>query len=995
MYASPARRDSQSAKGLVSSPPPYLAAASTPQQQQQQQQQQHRSTPFHASSTLTTVSPRGGAATFRSTTNASSPAATQLLHDTTVLTAVNKGLTSMRSILHLEEMVCLETLNLHMNLLTSLDRALMSSACMRNLTDLDVSGNELEGLEGVECLVKLQRLNAASNRIHSVSGQLCRPLHELQWFNISFNLLEDILGLRELPADTILFVDISGNLIRRWEAVDALSHCHRLRELRITIARYAAGNNSPASTASPASRDQVDEASLQLLDNPLVGTAGYQDHVRTILPQLVLLDGRRVGFDPLQDPSSIGYHPHATNAPLPATGGQRFSSMLDASAHPHQLRPSQLSVQALDWHQQHQVEDLSPLKLRTTPPSTTTFAGGVGAAKTKHISRSSQTEGLSLSSGSPSSSTGKLQRSVAVEAALSLPIDAAHAQLVQELEKRNSEHAAASQRERSEHRSKVLKLQQLLSSATAERDDARFTARELEASAAHELNQHLQSHAHTVAQVAALKEELQRASSDAERHEQIALKLQRDRLMTASREHDEHKKQKWSVKFSALEREHKIALTNQEEMIKSQVTAAHAVVTEAKDRSIAALRTEVELLKEQSAALKSERRSIETTAWHRVSQSLVTVEAAERLSLASQSLAEGLSMHASWNAHLQALRDVAFRREWDQLLRAYQYAATKPHTSETSTNTTPPPDVVRCSSSSSMLVQTEPLPPCLPIRSHKPHTSEASTNTTPPPVVRCSTSSSMLVQTEPLPPPDPCQRCPALARRVVEIETISSSLAQKSANDQLRIADLEKNISSLLQRHEDDLHEAREGLQEQHQRTVNNLKASMAAQEEAHQREIEDITSEYRIKIDEKRTIVSQFQAQVDHLKTELEEVQRQRDEEAVTAANTAASHAQHRKSVEEGILQRQQMSENTTRVALQNQQLLDAVNTLRHQLVAVDTVNHSLSVRTEETVALLKASERDIVRLQHELRSAIDAKDSAESEKNRMREQLRSIAAA
>jgi hypothetical protein len=891
------------------------------------------------------AAPPHAAGGWRAPSLSSSPAASRLLHDTTVLTAVNKGLTSMRSILHLEEMVSLTTLNLHMNLLTSLDRGLMASACMKHVTDLDVSGNELEGLDGVQCLRGLKRLNAASNRIHTLGDHL-RPLDGLEWLNVSFNLLEDVLGLREMTGAALRFVDISGNVIRRWEAVDALSHCSHLRELRITIARCsgtsptAPPHHSPASTSLPALRDQVDEASLQLLDNPLVGTAGYQDHIRTLLPQLVLLDGRRVGFDPLQEPSSIGYpsNPSASSSPaVEASGGGRFAAF-DASPTPP--RPSALSVNALHAHQlRNAVEDMSPLMLRTTPPPGTSVSSG--GVKTKHISRSSQTEAPSPMS----MPTSKAQRSVAVEAALSSTHDDAHAQLVRELERRNSEHAAAAQRERSEHRSKVLKLQQLLSTVTAERDDARLAGRDLEASAAHELHQHLQSHAHTVAQVAALKEELQRSTSDAERHEQIALKLQRDRLISASKDHDEHKKQKWNLKLSALEREHRLALSTLEEVVTSRTMAAHSAVLEAKDRALEALRTEVGLLKERNVALDADRRSADHDLRHRLRCAVSDTEAAQRNVLEVSSLADQMSMRASLTSQLQLLRDAHFRREWDQLLRAYHNAVAKPKA---------------------------------------PSTSEVSTSTMS---VACHLICSE-VQTEPLPPPAPCPRCPPLARRVVEMETISASLAQRHADDGLRITELESAVATMRARQEQELHDVRVDIQEQHQRTVNNLKASMAAQDDAHHQEIEDITADYRNKVEEKRTMISQLQDKADHYKAAMGELQQQL---ADREANAAAAH-QQRAGADAG--QVQQLTENAARIALENQQLRDAVNTLRHQLVAVDAVNRSLSIRTEEAVAQLRASEHAATRLQQEVRAMVDAKATAEGERNRIREQLRSIAA-
>lgn len=838
-----------------------------------------------------------------------------------MLTAVHKGLTSMRSIMHLEQMVNLRTLNLHMNQLMSLDRDIMLSSCMRNVTELDVSGNELETIDGIEHVVHLRRLNVASNRIRSLSSNdgWVRSLQWLEWVNFAFNLLEDILALRQLSGEMLAFVDISGNLLRRWEAVDALSHCANLRELRVTIARPSSPllQASPRATTSAASptREHVDEQSLQLLDNPLVATAGYQDHIRSLLPQLVLLDGVRVGFDPLQDPSSFGLHASA-----------RQTSIVSTPQHHH---VASLSPQLL---QQWEDDNTARRTVNMIPDATPPSAG----ARTKRISRSSQTTAdvrVSL-------------HSVAVETTEELyPRDddkktAGLLRELGELKSRLTQSATAAQEERSEFRTKLFKYQQLLSSVTAERDDARSTCRALEASAAQELNDHLQSHSHTTAQVVALKDQLQRAASDAERHEQIALKLQHERLTAASREHDDRKKQKWQAKMAALEREHQSAMAALSDELQSRAAASSSMLAESKDRVVAALQQEVELLKHQLAAHDAEHWRLEHQWRTRFQNALIAQEGSARGALASDADAQLSSSRMALVAERHRLYEETVRREWGQLLSAYHAASAAAQR---------PAKV----------------------------TAEAVVGT--PPVYMAPVA----VQTEPI-APEPCPRCPALARRIVEIETATEALEHTHNRDAARLTELAAVVEEQQQMHRVDV-EALQGEASALHRTLNNLKASLAAQEESHQREVEEIMSECRTKIDEKRLRIADLEASIEDMKKELS-IERRRKEDDMR---------REQEDCERERIQRSERGHAELRtLAEQNRQLLDAVRTLRQQLIAVDTVNRSLSARTEDCVRQQRKADAEVQRLHSVVHSLSMERDAAEAERERIRGQLKSLIA-
>lgn len=171
----------------------------------------------------------------------------------------SKSILSIRHIQHLEEMTGLRSLSLHMNFV----RRVEGLESLRQLTELDLSGNEIHTLDS-GCFrgqAQLVRLNLSSNFLAVLPGGVLDGLGRLEWLSLGYNALATVQGgLASIPATApLLCVDLCGNNISRLEDVIGGLAAHRaqLTELRLQTPQQQAmpgggrGGEQSASGAAP------------------------------------------------------------------------------------------------------------------------------------------------------------------------------------------------------------------------------------------------------------------------------------------------------------------------------------------------------------------------------------------------------------------------------------------------------------------------------------------------------------------------------------------------------------------------------------------------------------------------------------------------------------------------------------------------------------------------------------------------------------------------
>ncbi|KAJ3297221.1 hypothetical protein HDU79_004345 [Rhizoclosmatium sp. JEL0117] len=153
----------------------------------------------------------------------------------------------------------------HLRHTDRIDRNL-GSANLSQLTHLDVSGNDLDRLDGLTLAAaqNLVELNAAANNISSIAG--LKHLPNLMRLILSFNKISTLESLAEISSPRFYYLDLKGNLIADFAQLYYIAGVRSLKDLVLK------GDD----TAS--------------LVNPICKTLNYSQRVREILPFIESLD---------------------------------------------------------------------------------------------------------------------------------------------------------------------------------------------------------------------------------------------------------------------------------------------------------------------------------------------------------------------------------------------------------------------------------------------------------------------------------------------------------------------------------------------------------------------------------------------------------------------------------------------------------------------------------------------------------------------------------
>ncbi|GBF89449.1 hypothetical protein Rsub_02021 [Raphidocelis subcapitata] len=193
-------------------------------------------------------------------------------------------------------------LQLRSNGLSSL-APLQLSRRMPALRRLDVAGNELSRLEGLEGLPRLRELMVSRNRLRSLDGEALAPLTRLRELHAEDCGLRSLAGLSRLPALTLLVA--RGN--RLGDAAAEAERVAGLGELR----------------------------EVALAGNPLARRPVYRQLLIFRAPQLRAIDGERVTDD---DRAAAQLLLAAPAAPQPGGGGAGGAALYGPLQLPQGLR---------------------------------------------------------------------------------------------------------------------------------------------------------------------------------------------------------------------------------------------------------------------------------------------------------------------------------------------------------------------------------------------------------------------------------------------------------------------------------------------------------------------------------------------------------------------------------------------------------------------------------------------------------------------------------
>ncbi|NXU58269.1 LRCC1 protein, partial [Turnix velox] len=163
----------------------------------------------------------------------------------------------------------LHTLNLHGNCIARIE----GLDHLRNLQHLDLSSNQIRRMEGLSSLVNLRTLSLSCNLITKVEG--LEKLFNLTMLNLSYNHIHDLSGFQLLHGTRhrVTRIDLHGNCVNNMSHLLQCTkglHCLRI----LTLER-----NGKA--------------------NPVCHTAGYRETVLQMLPQLTTLDGKKISGEPV------------------------------------------------------------------------------------------------------------------------------------------------------------------------------------------------------------------------------------------------------------------------------------------------------------------------------------------------------------------------------------------------------------------------------------------------------------------------------------------------------------------------------------------------------------------------------------------------------------------------------------------------------------------------------------------------------------------------
>jgi len=169
------------------------------------------------------------------------------------------------------------------------------------LRELNVSSNSILTMSGLEGLRSLESLNMSCNKITRVFS-LANIARTLKHLNLSHNRIVSLLPLEEFAEVSPLeSLDLTDNYVGDLSHVKALSRYARLR----TLSFMRRGDASKGS-------------------NPICDFVNYQDTVNLYLPNLLELDGFKIGRttsrhqSPVSVPTPAGYRHSAFTGSRPA-----------------------------------------------------------------------------------------------------------------------------------------------------------------------------------------------------------------------------------------------------------------------------------------------------------------------------------------------------------------------------------------------------------------------------------------------------------------------------------------------------------------------------------------------------------------------------------------------------------------------------------------------------------------------------------------------------
>eukprot|EP00331_Platyophrya_macrostoma_P003708 CAMPEP_0176427976 /NCGR_PEP_ID=MMETSP0127-20121128/12890_1 /TAXON_ID=938130 /ORGANISM="Platyophrya macrostoma, Strain WH" /LENGTH=189 /DNA_ID=CAMNT_0017809601 /DNA_START=78 /DNA_END=647 /DNA_ORIENTATION=+ len=168
-------------------------------------------------------------------------------------------------------------------------------------------------------------------------------------------------------------------------------------------------------------------------------------------------------------------------------------------------------------------------------------------------------------------------------------------------------------------------------------------------------------------------------------------------------------------------------------------------------------------------------------------------------------------------------------------------------------------------------------------------------------------------------------------------------------------------------------------------RTIDNLKESLAHQDDAHRHEIADLEEDFRLKVEEKRSAIRSLQ-------NELEALRRRSGLDVASRDAVLTDNATWQARLDQRCAQYEaelaSMREGEDALRQQNQRLVAALQTLRQQLIAVDSANRSMVARHTEQDRALKAKMDQIESLQRQLHESI-------ASQKQLKERVQQLAAA
>lgn len=144
------------------------------------------------------------------------------------LTRIGEGLTSIRRQLpQLGALTGLRALNLHGNGLTCID----GLDRLPRLATLNLSSNSIARIDNLDSMGALTSLNLASNRLTDVHG--LAGCSALTWLDLSYNELASLEGLSQLQGAPLARLDVRHNALRALQSFSVLAGLAALRQLRV------------------------------------------------------------------------------------------------------------------------------------------------------------------------------------------------------------------------------------------------------------------------------------------------------------------------------------------------------------------------------------------------------------------------------------------------------------------------------------------------------------------------------------------------------------------------------------------------------------------------------------------------------------------------------------------------------------------------------------------------------------------------------------------